>query len=121
MARAAVGDCQNCLVSWVVGFSARVVLSLRPVSSRPQVDAEIRLMCTKHHFYWYGKHEGVLTDEMKPPRVKTANHVLNNMENTAWNLVAVDPCFTFDAETIQGIYWCTHVLSLLSTSFRKGV
>ena len=79
-------------------------------------------MCTKNHFYWYGKHKGVLTDEMRTARVKTANHVLNNiMENDAWNLVAIDPCFTFDAESIQGIYRCTEVMSLLSTSVRKGV
>ena len=107
--------CHGC---W--GFCARAVLSLRPSSFRAQVDATQKFDVHETPFYWYGKHEGVLTDEMKPPRVKTANHVLNNMENTA-NLVAVDPCFTFDAETIQGIYWCTDVLSLLSTSFRKGV
>ena len=66
--------------------------------------------------------QDALTDEMKPPRVKTANHVLNNiMENTAWNLVAIDPCFTLHAESVRSIYWCTDVLSLLSTSFRQGV
>ena len=55
-------------------------------------------MCTKHHFHWYGKHKGVLTDVMKPPKVKTANHVLNNIiENAAWNFVAIETCFTFDA------------------------
>ena len=36
-----------------------------------------------------------LTDKMKPPRVKTANHVLNNItENAAWNFVAIDPCIS---------------------------
>ena len=112
--------CHGCWGVWV-----RVVLSLRPSSFRAQVDAAQKsgLMCTTHHFYWYGKHEGVLTDEMKTPRVKTANHVLNNiMENTAWNLVAIDPCFTLHAESVRSRYWCTDVLSLLlSTSFRKGV
>ena len=36
-----------------------------------------------------------LTDAMKPPRVRTANHVLNNItESAAWNFVAIDPCIS---------------------------
>ena len=39
--------------------------------------------------------QDALTDEMKPPRVKTAKHVLDNItENQAWNLVAIDPCIS---------------------------
>ena len=40
-------------------------------------------------------HQDCLTDAQKPPRVKTANHVLNHItENVAWNFVAIDPCFS---------------------------
>ena len=36
-----------------------------------------------------------LTDGMKPPRVKTAQHALNNItDNAAWNFIAIDPCFS---------------------------
>ena len=36
-----------------------------------------------------------MTDAQKPPRVKTANHVLNDItENAAWNFVAIDPCIS---------------------------
>ena len=36
-----------------------------------------------------------LTEEMKPPRVSTAKHVLNNInEHAAWNFVAIDPCIS---------------------------
>ena len=36
-----------------------------------------------------------LTDAMKPPRVRTANHVLNHIsESAAWNFVAIDPCIS---------------------------
>ena len=39
--------------------------------------------------------QDALTDEMKPPRVKTAKHVLDNItENQAWNFVAIDPCIS---------------------------
>ena len=104
MARTAVGGCQNCLVSWVLGVLCQsgIVASTIFFSSTGRRGAEIRFDVHETFFLkWHGKHEGVLTDEMKTPRVKTANHVLNNiMENTAWNLVAIDPCFTLDAENI---------------------
>ena len=36
-----------------------------------------------------------LADNMKPPRVKTGNHVLSNItECAAWNFVAIDPCIS---------------------------
>ena len=36
-----------------------------------------------------------LTEEMKPKRVNTANHVMNNItESAAWNFVAIDPCIS---------------------------
>ena len=36
-----------------------------------------------------------LTDEMKPPRVKTAEYIRKSLtENAAWNFVAIDPCLS---------------------------
>ena len=36
-----------------------------------------------------------LTDDMKPGRVKTAQHVIDNItENAAFNMVAIDPCYS---------------------------
>ena len=35
------------------------------------------------------------TDEMKPPRKKTAEYIMNNVsENAAWNFIAIDPCLS---------------------------
>ena len=36
-----------------------------------------------------------LTDEMKPAREKTADHITKNVtENVAWNFIAIDPCLS---------------------------
>ena len=40
-------------------------------------------------------HQDCLTDEMKPGRVKTAQHILDHVtKGAAWNFVAIDPCFS---------------------------
>ena len=39
--------------------------------------------------------QDALTDSMKPARVKTAQHILENVsKSAAWNFVALDPCFS---------------------------
>ena len=45
--------------------------------------------------YLVATQQDYLTDGMKKARVKTADHVIQNVtENAAWNFVAIDPCFT---------------------------
>ena len=45
--------------------------------------------------FLYSLQQDCLTDKMKPPRVRTANHVLDHItENAAWNFVAIDPCIS---------------------------
>ena len=68
MARTAVGGRQSCLVSWVLGVLCQsgIVASTIFFSSTGRRGAEIRFDVHETFFYWHGKHEGVLTDEMKP-------------------------------------------------------
>ena len=45
--------------------------------------------------FLFSLQQGCLTDGMKPPRVKTASHVLNHIiENAAYNFVAIGPCIS---------------------------
>ena len=67
-----------------------------------------------------------LTDGMKPPRVKTASHILNNVtENAAWNFVAIDPCISLlpkhqDEADLMKIAAMGHHKWMSKQSRRKG-
>lgn len=68
-----------------------------------------------------------LTEAMKPPRVKTANHILNHItENAAWNFVAIDPCISLlpkhqDKADLLKIAAMGHRKWMSKKSRRKGV
>ena len=68
-----------------------------------------------------------LTDEMKPPRVSTAKHVLNNInEHAAWNFVAIDPCISLlprrqEKADLLKIAAMGHSKWMSKKSRRKGV
>ena len=45
--------------------------------------------------YLIALQQDCLTDDRKPPRVKTADYIMNNISETAaWNFVAIDPCLS---------------------------
>ena len=45
--------------------------------------------------YLFSLQQDALTDEEKPRRVKTADHVLQHIaQSAAFNFVAIDPCFS---------------------------
>ena len=68
-----------------------------------------------------------LTDGMKPPRVSTAKHVLNNInEHAAWNFVAIDPCISLlprrqEKADLLKIAAMGHSKWMSKKSRRKGV